>query len=87
MEGTHRGIGATGLAFVVLFLAGLLLLGELFGAFADADAFFVTYFATDDHHIRDLLGGHLFVISALVLLLFLRQLTRARQRRQVAGLP
>jgi hypothetical protein len=77
MDGANRGIAVTGLAFVVLFLAGLLLLGELFGAFADSDAFFVAYFATDDHQVRDLVGGHLFVVAALALLLFLRQLTHA----------
>ena len=46
-----------------------LLLGELFGAFADPDAFFVAYYANHDHRLRDLVGGHLFLVSALLLLL------------------
>lgn len=76
MDRAQRGIAATGLGFVVLFVAGGLLLGEFFGGFADSDAFFVAYYATDAHHLRDLVGGHLFVASALLLLLFLRLLTR-----------
>jgi hypothetical protein len=76
MDQVNQGITATGLGFVVLFVAGGLLLGELFGGFADSDAFFIAYYATDDHHLRDLVGGHLFVASALSLLLFLRFLTR-----------
>jgi len=75
MDHAQRGMTATGLGFVVLFVAGGLLLGEFFGGFADPDAFFVAYYATDDHHLRDLIGAHLFVASALSLLLFLQLLT------------
>src|SRR5215211_7059013 len=71
---------ATGLGFVVLFVAGGLLLGEFFGeffgGFADSGAFFVAYYATDAHHFRNLVGAHPFVASALALLPFLRLLTR-----------
>jgi len=67
---------STGLGFIVLFVAGGLLLGEVFGGFADHDAFFVAYYATDAHHLRDLAGAHLYVASALALLLFVRLLTR-----------
>ena len=52
------------------------MLGELFGGFADFDAFFVAHYANDDHRLRELVGGHLFVASALALLLFLLHLTR-----------
>jgi len=76
MDHALRAITATGLGFVVLFVAGGLLLGEVFGGFADPDAFFVAYYATEAHHLRDLVGVHLFVASALALLLFLRLLTR-----------
>jgi len=72
----QRGMVGLGLGFVILFVVGGLLLGELFGAFADSDAFFVDYYSTDDHHRRDLIGGHLFVVSALLLLLFLMRLVR-----------
>ncbi len=41
MDHAQRGMTATGLGFVVLFVAGGLLLGEFFGGFADSDAFFV----------------------------------------------
>ena len=37
------GMTGTGLGFVALFVSGFLLLGELFGGFADPDAFFVAY--------------------------------------------
>ena len=77
IDHVQRGIVGTGLGFVVLFVAGGLLLGEFFGGFADPDAFFVAYYATDAHHLRDLVGAHLFVASALALLLFLRLLTRS----------
>ncbi len=76
MDHAQRGMTATGLGFVVLFVAGGLLLGEFFGGFADSDAFFVAYFSDHDHHVRDLVGGHLFVTAALALLLFLLHLTR-----------
>jgi hypothetical protein len=76
MDHARRGIVATGVGFVVLFVAGMLLLGELIGAFADPDAFLVSYYANDDYHVRDLAGGHLVVVAALALLLFLQQLIR-----------
>jgi hypothetical protein len=76
MDYARRGIAATGIGFVVLFVAGMLLLGELLGAFADSDAFLVSYYANDDHHVRDLAGGHLLVVAALALLLFVQQLVR-----------
>jgi len=76
MNNAQRGIVWTGLGFVVLFVAGGLLLGELFGAFADPDHYFIAYFADPDHQIRDLIGGHLIAASAFALLLFCTLLTR-----------
>ncbi len=75
MDHARGGIVGTGLGFVVCFIAGGLLLGDLFGGFADPDAFFVEYFSDEDHHLRDLVGGHLFVASSPALLLFLLHLT------------
>ena len=82
MDQVRRGIVGTGLGFTILFVTGGLLLGELFGAFADSDAFFLVYYVDEGHHLRDLVGGHLFVAAALALLLFLQLLTR---RLQVLG--
>ena len=79
----RRGIVGTGLAFIILFVVAGLLLGELFGAFADSDTVFQAYFSGHAHHTRDLVGGHLFVASALALLLFLQLLTR--QLRALGG--
>ncbi|HUG13859.1 MAG TPA: hypothetical protein VMM78_02480 [Thermomicrobiales bacterium] len=76
MERWKRGLVGTGLAFVVLFVAGFLLLGELFGGFADPDRFFVAHYANDANLARDLAGGVLLVAAGLALLLFLEQLTR-----------
>jgi hypothetical protein len=76
MDQARRGIIGTGIGFAALFVAGGLLLGEFFGGFADSDAFFVAHYADEGHHLRDLVGGHLFVASALALLLFLQLLTR-----------
>jgi hypothetical protein len=76
MDQQRRDVVLPGFAFVVLFVAGGLLLGEYFGGFADSDAFFVAYFADDSHHPRDLAGTHVFVASALALLLFFVHLTR-----------
>lgn len=76
MDHVRRGVVGTGLRFVACSIAGGLLLGELFGGFANPDAFFVDHYANDDHQFRDLVGGHLFVASTLALLLSLLHLTR-----------
>jgi hypothetical protein len=79
MDQVRRSLVGTGLGFTMLFVAGGVLLGELFGAFADPDTVFLAYYADEGHHLRDLVGGHLFVAAALALLLFLQLLTRHLQ--------
>lgn len=58
-----RSTAATGVVFVASFVAGMLLLGELFGAFADADRVFVEHFRSSADRARDIAGGYLLAIS------------------------
>lgn len=71
----------TGVIFAICFVSGSLMLGEFFGGFADSDQFFVDYYASDAHHVRDLAGGHLMIVAALVLLLFFGLLIRLLRSR------
>ncbi|MEX2227906.1 MAG: hypothetical protein WEB52_15840 [Dehalococcoidia bacterium] len=66
-----------GPAFVVLFVAGGVLLGELLGTFGDPDATFDEYFAERGNRARDIVGGYLLAASGMVLIWFAVQLRRA----------
>ncbi len=65
----------SGVAFVALFLASLVLLGDLAGSFADSDALFMDYHSSQSNQIQVVVGGYLITAAGLALLLFLTGLT------------
>ena len=76
MTAGGRAVGISGCAFVVLFIGGGLLLGELFGQFGDSDQTFVDYYADRANRVRDIIGGFLLVAAGLALLVFFNGLAR-----------
>ena len=68
-----RGRGWSGIAFAVLYVAGLVPLGELLGSFGDSDATFVAYFAKDSNRIGANFDAPLIQRSAQRRLTALRQ--------------
>ncbi len=65
----------SGFAFVALFLASLVMLGDLFGSFADSDAHFIAYHSSKSNQIQVVIGGYLITAAGLTLLVFLTRLT------------
>ena len=77
-----RDVARAGALFVVLFLAGFALLGDLIGSFADSDRAFVDHFAEDDNRLKDIVGAYLLLFAALCLTWFTVALAaRATDRR------
>jgi hypothetical protein len=74
-----RAAAASGISFSLLFIAGLLPLGELLGSFADSDQAFEAYFADSANRAGNIVGGILLATAALAFLWFLQHL---RQRLQ-----
>ncbi len=62
---------------MVLFIGGVIPLGELLGAFADSDTTFVSYFASSSNRIGNIVGGALLTASTFAFIWFLHHL-RAR---------
>lgn len=65
-----------GLAFVVLFVAGVALFGELLGAAGDPDSTFDAYFSERGNRARDIAGGYLLAMSGVALIAFAHELER-----------
>lgn len=76
---------AIGIGFVVLFIGGIIPIGDLFGSFGDSDATFDTYFASTSHRIGNIVGGALLGLSGFVFLWFLQHLRAWLQPGGVAG--
>lgn len=74
-----RAAAASGICFFVLFIGGIIAIGELLGSFADSDRTFEVYFASTSNRAGNIVGGILLAASALVFLWFLQHL---RQRLQ-----
>jgi len=74
-----RTAAASGICFFVLFIAGVVPMGELIGSFADSDQPFEVYFADSANRAGTIVGGILLAAAALVFLWFLQHL---RQRLQ-----
>ena len=72
--GGGQGRAWSGIAFAVLYVAGLVPLGELLGSFGDSDATFVEYFAKDSNRIGAVVGGIGLAVAALTFLWFLSHL-------------
>ena len=79
-----RNVARAGALFVVLFLAGFVLLGDLIGSFADADRAFVDHFAEDDNRLKDIVGAYLLLLAALCLTWFTVALAAKATDRRVA---
>jgi hypothetical protein len=73
----HRSRGWSGVVFAVLYVAGLVPLGELLGSFGDPDATFVAFFDKDSNRIGTLVGGLVLALGALSFLWFLSHLRLA----------
>jgi hypothetical protein len=80
---TMRNVARAGALFVVLFLAGFVLLGDLIGSFADADRAFVDHFAQDDNRLKDIVGAYLLLLAALCLTWFTVALAARSTDRRV----
>jgi hypothetical protein len=65
-----RWAGLSGLAFAVLFVAGMLLLGDQLGSVGDSDRQFISYFEDAANRTRDIVGGYVLAAAALSLLIF-----------------
>ena len=64
----------SGVAFAVLFVAGLLPLGDLIGSFGDSDATFTAYFAKGSNRSAAVLGGVALALAGIAFLWFLSHL-------------
>lgn len=69
-----RAGAASGVLFVVLFIGGVIPLGELLGSFGDSDATFDAYFASASNRAGNIVGGALIGASAFAFLWFLHHL-------------
>jgi len=69
-----RSAPISGVCFVVLFISGVIPLGELLGSFADSDAAFAAYFASSSNRVGNIVGGALLAASAFVFIWFLHHL-------------
>ena len=74
-----RAAAASGICFSVLFIAGVLPMGELLGSFADSDQAFEVYFADTANRAGNIVGGILLAASALAFLWFLQHLHQRLQ--------
>lgn len=73
MNAGRRRAGSA-IAFAVLFVAGLLPLGDLLGSFGDEDQTFVDFFAKDSNRAGVVIGGVVMALAGLVFLWFLANL-------------
>src|SRR5687767_7154263 len=65
--------------FVVLFVVGLLMLGDLLGSFADSDRAFADHFADGGTRARDIVGSLLLVLAGFALVWFAVAMSAARE--------
>jgi hypothetical protein len=70
--------------FVVLFVIGFVLLGDLVGSFADADRAFVDHFAEDSNRTKDIVGGYLLMLASVCLTWFAVALAAEATERRVS---
>ncbi len=70
----ERSAALSGVGFVVLFVGGVIPLGDLLGSFADSDATFAAYFASSANRVGNIVGGALLAASAFVFVWFLHHL-------------
>ncbi len=77
-------IARPGSAFVVLFLASSVLLGDLVGSFADSDAQFVTLFSDAGNRIGYIAGSILLVLAGLAFVWFAHALSCETGTRRAA---
>lgn len=72
----NRSASLSGFAFVVLFIGGVIPLGDLLGSIGDSDATFETYFSSASNRIVNIVGGIVLGAAGIVFLWFLHQLRR-----------
>lgn len=70
----ERTAALSGFSFVVLFIGGVIPLGELLGAFADSDTTFALYFASSSNRLGNIVGGALLAASSVAFIWFLHHL-------------
>lgn len=81
MEGpgvsASRGRAWSAVTFAILYVGGVIPLGELLGSFADSDETFVAYFATDSNRVGVLIGGLVLALAAVAFLWFVANIRAA----------
>ena len=70
----YRSASLSGFAFVVLFVGGVIPLGDLLGSIGDSDATFETYFSSTSNRIGNIVGGVLLGAAGFVFLGVLNQI-------------
>lgn len=84
MNESVRVSGICGVFFAITFAAGGILLGDLFGSFADSDETFVEYYASSSNRTGSALGGLFLLISGIALLPFVSGLVRLIDPKQTS---
>ena len=74
MESSRRVRVATGVVFVVTFVVGLGLLGEVAGSVGEPDDWFARHFSSSSERAADIAGSFLLFVAALALLFFIEML-------------
>lgn len=69
-----RARGWSGIVFAVLYLAGMVPMGDLLGSFGDPDATFVSFFEVDGNRIGTLVAGLVLGLAGVSFLWFLSHL-------------
>ncbi len=72
-----RGRAWSAVTFAVLFVVGVLPLGDLLGSFGDSDETFVAFFAQDRNRAGVVIGGVVLTLAGLTFLWFLANLRLA----------
>ena len=84
MSDTTRAAGICGVLFAITFAVGGILLGDLFGSFADSDETFTEYYASNSNQNGSALGGLLLLISGIAFLPFVAGLIRLIDPKQTS---
>jgi hypothetical protein len=69
-----------GAVFVVTFVIGLALVGELVGSVGETDDTFVEHFSSDSRRLGEIVGSFLLVVAALAFLYFIQVLIASARR-------
>jgi hypothetical protein len=86
-DSPRRWTVLSGFAFVGLFIAGLILLGDALGSVGDSDEQFVSYFGSNANHARDIVGAYTLTVAGLAFVVFLAHVCAALREHSGRELP